>query len=66
MFHSLYLLTSATSHSDLEEVMLRWFCLQVKMLRLHGSYQLDQLSNREVCQNFSVAYLLQKKPKYDA
>jgi len=22
--------------------------MQVKMLRLHGSYQLDQLSNREV------------------
>lgn len=28
------------------------------MLRLHGSYQLDQLSNREVCQKFSVAHLI--------
>lgn len=32
--------------------------LQVKMLRLHGSYRLDQLSDREVGTRLAVMYCI--------
>ncbi|KAI9106939.1 hypothetical protein K1719_022467 [Acacia pycnantha] len=42
-----------------------WLDIVVKMLRLHGSYQLDQLSNREIENGLveAVAVLISKMPR---
>ncbi|KAI4337502.1 hypothetical protein L6164_015910 [Bauhinia variegata] len=42
-----------------------WLDIVVKMLRLHGSYQLDQLSNREIENGLveAVAVLVSKMPR---
>ncbi|BAT81945.1 hypothetical protein VIGAN_03186400 [Vigna angularis var. angularis] len=43
-----------------------WLDIVVKMLRLHGSYQLDQLSNRELENGLveTVATLISKMPRF--
>lgn len=46
MRHGKFLFWSV--YEQLEIFFTFFFHLQVKLLRLHGSYQLDQLGNREV------------------